>query len=713
MSRPEFTWCVESANADFSCKNPENPTNNVDIHTRMPRVRTPVAQVYLGSVEFPMSQLLIEKLWNTLYYDTGLRLIVNTIQDLCSREFTVIVNGNPVTAILPILFNPIVDIDLTDPTAPIFTTLFDHALDLRGQYNWGQPIQLVSTPLIDPALINLTATNPNLTIISNTQFQISNAPVVAYPNPGGIYGYVHAPPITSPQYLAQIVQAALNLVAPGEFSVTYNIETGRFTFQFILTSVSTCVTNPPIQTGDTVFIHIPSNNCLAFLMGFGCGTVPVPTPPPLDDCKINDICKTYQLEGGFGYQCFSQISLNPANYGPDSFTSQLYLQWNRFYFDGGCDNNPANRPIFVFSTTDGTCVQFPIEFGQYTPDTFAEFLATQMNLADPLLNNYTVTWNMNTGKFCFEINGGVGNATFGLEFNNINNTFNPAIIGFDAISYRGRLLYCSKNDFHVPTSNCCGESVRYSSLVFTPTIMPSQGKICITVNPPRCVSSASLTDLGGGVVQITSLVPLIAHGLQPEDLVNVRDSATGNIFGLRVIEVVDAFTIRAEVGSVTAFIGAAALPVSMCMGDMAVASLLWADRQRPNLLKPQFMGFEYKDVLFSPGMPPPFVSPYAYCLDPPTHVLLVITEPNGATHTNHAWGQNNIPNIFAKLSLYPAFRFERSTPMIMYIPQVYQITKMHFLWLNPDHSLYCLHGKHWGLTLNFVVQESQLELTCY
>ena len=713
MSRPEYVWCVESANGNFTCKDPDNPTNDIDIPTRMPRLRTPVAQIYLGSVEFPMSQLLVENVWNTLYYDTGLRLIANMQSELCVREFTVIVNNTPITAIVPLLFNPVVDVDLTDPTAPIFTTLFDHALDLRGQWNWGQPIQLISTPLTDPALIELTANNPNLTIISNTQFQISNAPAVAYPNPGGIFGYVHAPPIASPQYLAQIVQAALDLVAPGEFSVTYSIDTGRFTFKFILTNNSTCVTNPPIQTGDVVHIYIPSNNCLAFLMGFGCGTVPVPTPPtPLDDCKKEVFCKTYQLEGGFGYQCFSQINLTPANYGPDSFAAQLYLQWNRFYFDGGCNNDPANRPIFVFSTSDGTCVQFPIEYGQYTPDTFAEFLQTQMNLADPLMNTYTVTWNSNTGKFCFEINGGVGSATFGLEFNNVNSTFNPGILGFDAISYRGKKLYCSKNDFTVPTSNCCGELLRYSSVVFTPTVMTTQGKFCITINPPRCVPNAQLTDLGGGLVQITTLAPLVAHGLQPEDVVNVRVTGTGMIFSLRVVEVVDAFTVRAEVGSVSALIGAAGLPVSMCMGDMVVASLLWADQQRPNELTPQFLGFVYQDVLFSPGMTS-FISPFNFCLDPPNHVLLVITDPNGSTHTNHAWQQSNIPNIFGKIILYPSLRLERNFPMIMYIPSVYQVEKMHFLWLNPNHRPYRFHGKNWSMTLNLVVAEAQIEMTCF
>jgi len=715
MSRPEYTWAVDSVNGRCPT-DPKNPTNDLDIPTRMPRLRTPVTQIYLGSIELPLAQFLVERLWNTLYFDEGVRLIVNTDSDLCTREFTVIVNGTPVTAILPILYNPVVDVDVTDPTAPIFTTMFDHALDLRGEWNWGSPIQLVSTPLTDPNIINLTLTNPHLTVLSPNTFQLSGIPPTVFPNPGGIYGYVHAPPIASPALLAQITQAALNLVAPGEFRLSYDINTGRFTFQSIRTVNGTCVTNPPLAHENLV-IAIPTRNCLAALMGFGCGNVPVPTPPSLTqnlECKVDTTCQTFVLEGGFGYQCFSQIRIMPGNYGPESFAGQLNLQWNRFFFDGGCSNNPLLRPVFVFSSSNGACVSFPIEFGTYTPDTFAEYVETQMNLLDPLGNTYTVSWDMATGLFCFKID--TPGATFGLEFADPANTFNPAILGFDAVAHRGQNTYCSTTPFQVPTNSCCGtDTLRFSSLVFAPRVFPGQGKFVIQVNPPRCVPTAFLTDLGGGVVEIFTTAPnLLAHGLQPEDLVEVRDTATGTTYELRVIEVVDAFRIHAEIGSVAPFIGAVNLPVSFCYGDAPVASLLWADRQRPNPLPPRFLGYTYQDALFDPSVPiPPFVSPNSFDLEGPKYLLMVITDPNGATHTNHAWEQNNIPNVFAKVILYPQFRLERNYPMIMYVPSVVQVEKMHFIFLNPDHTPYQFHGKQWSCTLNMAVPEAQLEMTCY
>jgi hypothetical protein len=707
-TRPEYQWNCDSNNA-LCAVDPLNPTNDIDIPTRMPRLRTPILQMYLGSVELPLAQLTVESLWNTLYFDQGVRLIVNSDSELCAREFTVISNGTDyITGIVPIVFNPIVSVDTSDATSPIFTTLFDHALDLRGQWNWGDPIQLVSTPLVDHAFIDLTADNTHLTILSPNTFQLSGVPSVTYQNPGGIYGYVHAPPIASPFYLSQIVNAALNVVAPGAFSVTYNLDTGRFQFQSLLTLDSTCTTDPPLSPTNLV-ISIPSQSCLAALMGFGVGNVPVPSPSSLVNCKPDETCKTYVLEGGFGYQCFSQINLLSANYSADTFASQLSLQWNRFFFDGNCNGSTA--PVFVFSSSNGECSSFSIPFGLYTPDTFAEYLENGMNTNDILAHTYTVTYDLTTGRFCFQVNQ-VGE-TFGLEFGDTTTTFSPNVIGFDTINYRGQSQYCSTTSFTVPMGNCCGSSslTRYSSWIFTPRVSLAQNKFQIQVNPPRFIVTGLLTDLGGGVAEIFTQAPnLRAHGLQPEDLVFVLDQGSGDQYYLRVIEVVDAFTLRADIGSVAAFIGATNQAVSFGLADAPVASLLFSDQNRPNALPPRYLGYGNVDALFTPGVPiPPFISPFSFDLSAPKYLLMVITEPNGSTHNNHAWKQSNIPNVFAKIILYPEWRLERNTLMNDFFPQVNTIDKVHFVFLNPDHTQYQFHGKNWSASITMVLAEAQLD----
>ncbi len=709
-SRPEYVFCVESANGIQCNSASDNPTNDIIVPTKMPRLRTPVVQLYLGSVELPLAQYTVEGLWNTVYFDEGVRLIVNNDEELCTREFSVLVDGVTVTAIVPILFNPVVDVNLDDPTAPIFTTAFEHGLDLRAYWNWGAPIQLVSTNLTDSSLTQLTAANPNLVVLSATEFQLRNAPG-PYPESGGVYGYVHAPPIASPAYLANIVNAALALVAPGEFQVTYNLNTGRFTFQSTARQTGTCTTDPPLKS-QSITLLIPTSNCLAALMGFGCGNVPVPTVAPPSDCKTDGVCPVPLLEGGFGYQCFSQIRITPGNYLADGMMSQLNLQWNRFYFDGGLANNPANRPVFVFSAANGAAVQVPIEYGLYTPDTFAEYLQNEMSALDPLGNAYLVTWDMATGLFCFASANGT---PFGLEFTDSAETFNPAVIGYDVMSYRGQSRYCSTTPFQVPTAVCCGSSTsaRFSSYVFATRNNGHQMRFTIEVNPPRYVASATLTDVGDGIAELTSTGNVLAHGLQPEDAVNVLDTGSGVTYQLRVVEVIDAFRLRAEIAGVSAFVGAVNLPVSFGMADPVTASLLWSDQARPNRLYPRFLGYGNQDALYN-GSPPVFVSPYSHDLDPPRSVLLVVDDPNGATHTNHAWGENNIPNVLGKIILYPQFRLERSLPMTMYLAEVVQVTRMHFLFVNPEnHTPYQFHGKNWSATINMTVTEAQAEMRCY
>jgi len=714
-SRPEYVWDVSSDNRICSPSNTDpvqalvNPTNNITIPTSMPRLRTPTVLISLGSMELPLAQYLIEYLWNTLYFDEGVRLIVNNDSELCTREFSVNLNGTVITAILPILFNPIIDVDLTDPNNPIFTTQFDHALDLRDQWNWGAPIELISTNLTDPALTQFTANNPNLVILGPNEFQLLNAPG-AYPSSGGIFGYVHAPPIASPAYLAQIVNAALNLVAPGQFIVTYN-SNGRFTFQSAITQSGTCVSNPPLSN-ENITLLIPTRNCLAALMGFGCGNVPVPTVPSVTDvvdCKVPVPCNPPTLEGGFGYQCFSQIAITPGNYTANTLIDQLNLQFNRFFFDGGLTNAAADRPIFVFSDPAGIGHQIPIEFGQYTPDTFAEYLQQQMNIADPT-NNYIVSWDITTGLFCFQ-----GTSNFGLEFNDSTQTLNPAVLGYDAISYRGQNQYCSTTPFQVPTSTCCGtQQSRFSSYIFNTQASFSNAKFTIEVNPPRCVSVAGFTDIGGGIGELYTDLPapgpLLAGGLQPEDTVNI--TLAGVTYSLRVVEVVNAFRVRVEIAGVSALVGLVNAAVSFCYGDLVVSSLLFADQQKKNRLPPRMLGYGNQDALYS-GSPPVFISPFSYDLDYPRYVLLVITDPEGSTHQSHQSGQSVIPNVFAKILIFPQLRVERNYQMLLYLSEVKQVTHATFVFLNPDHTPFQMHGKNWSCTLTLVVAESQLELKCF
>ena len=708
-----FTWCIESHNRRKDGSDPLNPTNDIVIPTKMPAQRMAVMQMTLGSVELPNSQYLIEKTNNTLYFDEGINLIANSAANQCVREFTVLVNNIPITAILPLYLNRITHVDVTNPASPIFTTEFDHALELRSQWNWGAPIQVISTPLTSVSEIYLTDTNHHLTILSDTQFQLRGIMVVPYTSVDGTFGYVWAPTIPSPAYLARIVNNALNAVSPNEFELTYDINTGRFTFRSIKTVSSTCLSNPPLSNTDTIHIQITSQSCLPALMGFGCGTVPVCVPPSV--CDVPENCDPHcTLTGTFGYQCFSKIVLYSGDYTPDTMGVQLNLQWSRFFIDGGTANAALLRPIFVFSAANGAPVVIAIEYGLYTADTFAEYLQNQMNANDPLGNTYTVSYNAITGLFCFQNNQGT---EFGLEFNDPLETFNPAVIGFDAISYRGQNTYCSTTSFFVPTTGCCGSSSipsRFLSNVYHARINPAQHTFSINVNKPRCITPGFIQDLGGGIVKLYTLLtittPLLALGYQPEDVVEVQ--VGGQSYLLRILEIIDAFSVIAEMGSApfTGFIQHAA---SFCLAGLTISNLLFGDTTRPNRFIPNIIGFRNRDVLWNPTIPqPPFASPYIWDFDPPNHILLTLPMTEGSTHVNHAWDNSNI-QVFAKIILWPKVRVDRVFPMVMDIPDVKIIESIRFLFLNADHTAYQFHDREWSATIVFAVPQATGQYVCY
>lgn len=720
---PEYTWYMSSDERSRDGPDPLNPTNNITVPLKMPRARLPVVQINLGSVELPITQYTIESLWNKLYFSEGLALIANMQSENSVRQFTVKVNGVTYTAELPLFLNPVVAVDDTDPAAPIFTTQFNHALDMRRFWTW-DPIQLISTPLTqasDPDLVNLTGDNPNLTVLDQTRFQLNNVPGgTVWTNPSGVFGYVYAPAIPSPVQLASVVTEALNLVLPGAFRVSYSTETGLFTFESLRT-LSSCDGSPPLNTADVIYILISTRNSLAALMGFGLGDVPVPPRgiPSADgsvsnqaffgsvsqsmpsNCDPKTVCTTVSLTGGYGYQCRSSVCIPEGNYNGDSFRQALYLEFNRFYFEPGEAADPLLRAVFAFSDAAGTFLSFPIEYGAYTASQFAQVLETGMNAADTQGNTYTVEYDATTHQFCFSSD----NATpFGLEFGTGTDTVHPRI-GFQSVCYRGQTDYCSVTPVVVPTVQCCGTDLdeKYPSNVVVPTLNTVTSKYCLSASKPPC-QSVIINDAGGGLLQITTNAPapvVAALGFQLEDVIDLTITALADTFQVRVVQILDAFTVRVDAGSIpTAGLGADE-PGSVCLNGL-VSMNLYFDSSLQNAFPARYLGFPQVDQLW----PSSLCAPFCYNLSSPSYVLLCLTRPNGATHNNHAYKNSNIPNVFAKVILYPQFRLERPLSYTMYLSEMVEITEVGFLFLNPDHTPYQLHGKDWSSSLVFTVAEN-------
>lgn len=750
----EYTICIDSRNRDLILY-PEPNDFKLDINFSR---GLPVQRIYLGSIELPLPQYIIEKEWNRIYLSEGLALIVNSENEECLREFTIREwDGTIVRTILPIWLNPIVDVDLSDPTNPIFTTMFEHALDLRGQWDWGAPIRIISTVLTDPSLIELTEKNPNLSIVSPFSFQLHNVPAVPQLVPN--QGYLHAPAIANPEKLANMVTAGLNMQQStnGSYKIIFDGYRNQFCLKLAsfpcALSTQADVNCAPLSSelGSRPVVSPASivgnnTNCLSFIMGFGCTDLPL---PPGEDSVTKGVC------GQFCYQCMSYIELKSGNFNVETFPPMLSLEANRFYFEPTCmpglmsQNLQVPPPTLIFSDECGICNPAIIPFGKYSPESLAQALENAMN-GFSATNDYRVDFDAKKGKFTFRT---VSGALFGLEFEDPRDKGISFIgggareigmserLGFTESCYRGENIYMSNRPFHVPTKGCNCTTIpeRLLSNVYIPLLSRSKKEFGLNACRTK-ISNGTLTDQGDGLVRIdTSLFPVpplptlpqYAHGFQPEDVINVRDQTTGETYQLVVAEILSATSFLAEVSGVSPFLGANGLDVCVSLFGPVIVNLFFGSlcnvspfssspaESTPftnfpvNTIKSEITGFPPTAILWNGPTSLPFFAPNQFSLDPPDYLLMEMVEPNESKFIQHRYMSDTITNLFAKLVVYPPLRVERATPMETIFQGLKVVNQLHLRILDPTHRLYNFHGRNWSCSLIFVVSALSGSSVCY
>lgn len=764
--RQEYVVCIDSRNRDLTLY-PDANDFRLDINFSR---GLPVTRISLGSIELPLPQYIIEEEWSNIYLSEGFALIVNSENDLCMREFSVREwDGSIARAVLPIWLNPLVSIDQIGNTA-VFTTLFEHGLDLRGEWDWGSPIQIVSTNL-PPSVSALPLDNPNLTILSPTTFSLSNVPggVVLVPN----QGYLHAPAIANPAKLASMVSAGLNMSSTNlSYVMEYVGERNQFclklaSYPCALSTLpasnceASCSSNGavriPLYPGPEpnarsfgpipAYIISDSTNCLPFTMGFGCSDLALPAG---DAAVSKGVC------GQFCYQCMSIIRFTPGNYNVETFPAEFATQANRFYFEPTCAPGSSSipPPTLVFSDECGDCHLAHIPFGQYSPDNLAAALQSAMNSATSSSDYSVVFSTLEDGNGCFTFST-VSKQPFGLEFGDPRNSGVSFIgvisgvreitmqqrLGFANGCYRGGNSYSSNKKFLVPTKGCRCSSIpeRFLSNVYEPILNRSRKEFGINSCRGR-LPRGTLTDLGNGFVQIdTVLVPAppapalpeYAHGYQPEDVVSVHVPSTGDTYQLVVTEAISATSFLAELSGVTDFAGAAGLEVCTSLLGPVILNLFFGSlcnvapfaQSASTLYSTPFGSFVTQTIRSEiTGFPPtailwegpsslPVLAPNAFNLDPPSYLLLQIVEPSESRYIQHRYRDDTI-SIFAKIIAYPQLRQERAVPQEAIYQGLKIINNLRLRVLTPYHELYNFHGSNWSATLVFTTSSLSGAQTC-
>lgn len=568
---------------------PYNSTNNVTMPTKLLQNQT--TELTLSSINLKKTQWTIESLWNRLFVSEQIELMVADSSQIARTQFTLeLSNGAFVTAQLPPYLNPITEVKVSGSTAQ-FTTAYAHGLHLADFWNaWGDPIRVVSTSITDSSLSSISSSNANFSIISSNQFQLSNISGSFPVDGSGYFGYVWAPGIPGPVYLAEIVTAALNFelddysnsldvpIPVSHVNIYYNLQEGLF---------SLSVQALPIQASREIIDPVAiagvasGQPTLSYIMGFGncciantreiqnalSNGVNWPTPGSI----TREYPRSGSLKASFGPTFRTYMDLDVGNYdSAAALGTDIDLNWNRFWFDPSCTTYTVVTYRFVFTNCAGVCYAFDIPFGLYTPEQFAQYLQTQMNTLTST-NIYQVSYT--NDRFTFNT---TNNAVFGIQFadtpflaynqGNDAGTIPVQIyqippqyttiavrMGFDNVNYRGESSYSSIRPVPVPKKQAvCNDLISPPRRFQFVTQWKVDGSsLRLTTRDRFAVYSftpaPSATSLvySGGQLQVTTS---LANGFQTNDIVRVT-IANGTTVYLRVIQVLTPFVFIADVNS--------------------------------------------------------------------------------------------------------------------------------------------------------------------
>ena len=736
-STSEYTICIDTVNRDSSLY-PD--TNDLVLNIDTAHLRRGAVQLYVGSFELPAPQFTIEEMWQNLWFDEGIRITdANLATAPIAAGATVIVSSSAsviYTAFLPLFTNPLASITVVSPTELSIVTQFNHALNLRSFWDplnpiaSRLPIKLIATGLFDSSEIDLTAANPNLTIVNATTFTLMVADTSGFGMPATVInnqGYVYAPAIDSPVALVTVLNAALAQVGFLEGSFFYDLTTSSFSFR---TSFYGKIGQP------TMNIRCPNGVQTPGLPPGVCFIEPVLSPGErsLLQCMGflgSRICANTQLPSGQWYipaetsQLWrGNISITPGFYGPQDLTqlgSEITTQFNRFYVDPATCAAMPSVERFLFSNAVGNCINFVVPPGGYTPTTLAAFLQASMNTADPQSfdntgiigsNIYSVTWILagapaapNVGFFSFACSG-----VFGLEFgDSIGTSSMPSRLGFSNVAYRAGPEFSGKN---ITVSELgCGASNAYLHSYYI-QLLANNGRRGYRIEPslPRTVPTQTISAVTA--TTLTAGNAAFAHGFQVNDVITISFPATvGPIFSLYTVvtAVIDAFSFTAAlpVGTTPALANGDVFAAQFAY-DPSTFNIYFPQSRSFNGIYPQIIGFDYLDLM----APAPFTSTTTVQLEPPPYLLLQILDVKSSAYIQHNYLGDNITNILAKLIFYPTYQMQRLYPMSLSFNGSEIITQLHFRWLTPNHQLYQFHNRNWSGTLQLVVLGESPALGC-
>lgn len=713
--------------------------------------RFQAVKVALGSLEFPMVQYTIEEDWNRVYFSEGFR-ITNESRHLRIHEHVDEATYNDIEVLLPLHLNEIVQIRRHHNGSVVKCSEAHGLWTSKGRcviaaVDWSD-VEILCSSL---GRVSLTACyNSNrLAYVSDCEFLIvgSSDGLEA----GG--GVLHVPTYPSPTTLCSTIGYILTYSdALASYDCVYDPVENKASIQ---------ATMFPAEAA-TLMIRVYGSD-LATLLGYPSAMhekrfVQRRAPSSLQEAVAFDffveagdvppLCVPSERFEGWHY-----VELEPGWYAPSQrpmctgqplrLNQEIEKAMNRLNFPVP-DRVPQGMPtshFLMFTDPSGNIHNLCVYPGRYTAEAFADMLETEMNrLSSPVSTVFTVDYD-DEKRFVFQCEvrekGVVKAANFGLLLDHPAQ-FDPARIGFPAVSLNGRDSYTSP--YRVPMPSGASHILRPSTNTYTASEIGHQKRIRLQPTPPMQFIGVILNyEVETDVLTLrtyASQLPM-AHGLQPGDVVGLSNADETELFAYAENKWVSQKVVACPIAPSSGRSGVVVRNARASNTPPSSEFIEVSIRVRPTRSLTNHIGkvvslqvgIEPFNLCF--GLPksvpavnlgfpagatqwgidgaitsgkyqiPPFDAPFVHSLDHPDYVLLSFNEGKLSTGLQHRHG-NHTSTPFAKLVLYPMFREERMLPRESMLLSGESLTVFTIRFTNPDGSPYHFHGANFSFSLNFV-----------
>jgi len=626
----------------------QNATNHATISMSEFAGKINCSALQLLSLNIPKTQQVIEKDINDRLFiqEGGIRLP----SELSSIQFSVESRSIVHTSSVPPTLNNVSVVERLGPTKLRLTTELPHSLNLLDLISTWCTIELINTCFTARPLILNTV---NTSVVGlNTFDVIFEESVCDYlQTMSADEMSVWVPEYPSRTELVSVIRAGFSPAAFFEIEMTVDSNG----------SVHITPRNPNIHS----FLSIQPS-LLSDKIGFGFTITSVGTTAHLVSYEQASVAK--------------EIILPAGDYGrdPDLLSAQIQRSLNQFYLAPGQDIN-----VLAFNFTDSRSVQHVISMsqGNYSANGFAVSLADNLNSAESGTAEYDVFCSTNG----ITIRSLINDQRFAIDFTNDQYHEFAQQFGFLPTLYNGRSIYESSG---LGIKNFSQTSPYIYTLTSSPTL-----QMHIQSAPIGNMFSISTLNSENYTIVCESQV----HGLQPSDIVTMRSINAPDGVKMIVDTVVDAYEFTlfapkfANFGQIS----------SMERSDRAIARFVFPSTSGLKSLGSQTLGYSTRQAINTNLDRSNVFASFPMSLTPVPYVLIELVSPTGMTNFSHAWNGEIIHNLIAKVDMTSSdsSKIEPLTNALVRFYGIQGITKVELRILNPNHTLYQLHGQQWSGTI--------------